>query len=158
MSKNFAQGIIFKKLKWWWIIFFLQNSSRFAEFHQKMLLLDFCVIITVNAVESLCVCVCVCVCVRAVTSVASSSVTLWAVVFQSSLSTGFSRQEYWSGLPSSLLQGIFPIQGSNPHLLHLLRLLSLLHCRQILYRWATGVTCANCNVNCFTSSHRYLST
>ena len=32
---------------------------------------------------------------------------------------GFSRQEYWSGLPF-LLQGIFPIQGSSLHLLHLL--------------------------------------
>ena len=30
-----------------------------------------------------------------------------------------------------LLQGIFPTQGSNPHLLH------LLHCRWILYHWAT---------------------
>ena len=28
-----------------------------------------------------------------------------------------------------LLQGILPTQGSNPH---------LLHCRQILYRWAIG--------------------
>ena len=35
------------------------------------------------------------------------------------LSMGFPRQEYWSGLPF-LLQGIFPIQGSNLHLLHLL--------------------------------------
>ena len=32
-------------------------------------------------------------------------------------SVGFSRQEYWSGLPAPL-QGIIPIQGSNPHLLH----------------------------------------
>ena len=30
---------------------------------------------------------------------------------------GFPRQEYWSGL-HSLLQGIFPTQGSNVHLLH----------------------------------------
>ena len=29
-------------------------------------------------------------------------------------------------------QGVFPIQGSNPCLLH------LLHCRQMLYEWATG--------------------
>ena len=36
---------------------------------------------------------------------------------QSSLQ-GFSRQEYWSGL--SCPQGIFPTQGSNPYLLHLL--------------------------------------
>ena len=33
---------------------------------------------------------------------------------------GFSRQEYWSGLPFPP-QGIFPAQGSNPHLLCLLR-------------------------------------
>ena len=32
---------------------------------------------------------------------------------------GFSRQEYWSGLPY-LLQGIFPTQGLNPRLLCLL--------------------------------------
>ena len=30
---------------------------------------------------------------------------------------GVSRQEYWSGLPF-ILQGIFPTQGSNAHLLH----------------------------------------
>ena len=36
---------------------------------------------------------------------------------------GFSRQEYWSGLPF-LLHGIFPTQKSN---------LGLLHCRQIIY-------------------------
>ena len=35
---------------------------------------------------------------------------------------GFSREEYWSELPS-LLQGIFPTQGLN---------LGLLHCRHIL--------------------------
>ena len=37
---------------------------------------------------------------------------------------GFSRQEYWSGVPC-LLQGIFPTQGSNP---------GFPHCRQTLYR------------------------
>ena len=36
---------------------------------------------------------------------------------------GFSRQQYWSGLPF-LLQGIFPIQRSD---------VDLLHCRQFLY-------------------------
>ena len=46
-------------------------------------------------------------------------VTLWSIAFQASLSMGFSRQEHWSGC-HALLQGIFPIQGSNPHLLHLL--------------------------------------
>ena len=40
----------------------------------------------------------------------------------SPLSLGVSRQEYWGGLPFPTL-GIFLIQGSNPHLLH------LLHCQ-----------------------------
>ena len=43
--------------------------------------------------------------------------TPWTVAHQAPLSMGFSRQEYWSGLPF-LLQGIFPTQGSNPGLPH----------------------------------------
>ena len=35
------------------------------------------------------------------------SVTLWTVAHQAPLSVGFSRQEYWSGLP-------FPIPGDLP--------------------------------------------
>ena len=58
-------------------------------------------------------------------------VTLWTVAYQAPLSTGFSRQEYWNGLsclpPEDLLT-----QGSNPCIL------SLLHCRHILYPWTTG--------------------
>ena len=46
-------------------------------------------------------------------------VTPWTVAYQAPLSMGFSRQEYWSGLPF-LLQGIFLTQGSNLNLLHLL--------------------------------------
>ena len=42
-------------------------------------------------------------------------VTPWTVAYQDPQSMGFSRQEYWSGLPF-LLQGIFPTQGSNPGL------------------------------------------
>ena len=41
---------------------------------------------------------------------------------------GIPRQEYQTGL-SYLPPRIFPTQGSN---------LQLLHCKQILYRWATG--------------------
>ena len=52
---------------------------------------------------------------------------LWTAARQAPLSMGFSRQEYWSGLPCPI-QGIFLTQGSN---------LGLLHCRQILNRWAT---------------------
>ena len=39
--------------------------------------------------------------------------TLWTVAYQAPLSLGFSRQEYWSGLPA-LLQAIFLTQGLNP--------------------------------------------
>ena len=34
------------------------------------------------------------------------TVTLWTVAFQSPLSTGFSRQEYWSGLLGPPLGGL----------------------------------------------------
>ena len=57
----------------------------------------------------------------------------------SSLSMGFSRQEYWGEL-CVLLQEIFLTQGSNP---------GLLHCRQVLYHlsckeapWALRAGCA----------------
>ena len=45
--------------------------------------------------------------------------TPWTVACQTTLSVGFPRQEYWSGLLCPPL-GIFPTQGSNPRLLHLL--------------------------------------
>ena len=47
----------------------------------------------------------------------------WTVAHQAPLSMGFSRQEYWSGLPCPP-PGIFPTQGSNP---------GLPHCKQILH-------------------------
>ena len=49
---------------------------------------------------------------------------------QAPLPLGFSRQEYWSGLPSPP-PGDLRTQGSNPGLLQ------LLHCRWIIYHWAT---------------------
>ena len=60
--------------------------------------------------------------------------TPWTATYQAPPSMGFSRQEYWSGVPLpsptgvgsfSLLQGIFPTQGSNP---------DFPHCRRILYQ------------------------
>ena len=51
-----------------------------------------------------------------------SFVTRWTVAFQTLLSIGFPRQEYWSRLPFTS-PGVFLTQGSN---------LGLLHCRQIL--------------------------
>ena len=61
--------------------------------------------------------------------------TPWTAAYQAPPSMGFSRQDYWSGVPlpspkntgvgsHSLLQEIFPTQGSNP---------GFLHCRKILY-------------------------
>ena len=46
--------------------------------------------------------------------------TLWAVICQFPLSTGFSRQEYWSGLPFPTFQKIFLSLRLNPHLFRLL--------------------------------------
>ena len=57
--------------------------------------------------------------------VAQSCLTLcnpWTVAHQAPPSMGFSRQEYWSGLPFPSL-GIFLTQGSNP---------GFSHCRQTL--------------------------
>ena len=53
-------------------------------------------------------------------------VTSWTVAHQAPLTMGFSRQEYWSGLPCPP-PGIFLTWGLNP------LLLLLLHCRWILY-------------------------
>ena len=63
--------------------------------------------------KTLCVCVCVCVCVRVRARVRTLSPvrlfpTPWTIACQAPLSMGFSRQEYWSGLP-------FPTSGDLPH-------------------------------------------
>ena len=50
--------------------------------------------------------------------------TPWSVALQAPLSMGFSRQEYWSGLPCPP-PGDLPDQWSDPGLLK--------NCRQILY-------------------------
>ena len=52
------------------------------------------------------------------------SATPWTVAHQAPLSMGFSRQEYWSGLPFPS-PGIFPTQRSNP---------GLPHCKETLYQ------------------------
>ena len=84
-----------------------------------------------------CVCVCVCVCVCCATlscfSCVGLFVTLWTVAYQAPLSMGFSRQEYWSGLPRPP-PGDLSIPGIESCLLH------LLHCRWILYHSASQET------------------
>ena len=42
--------------------------------------------------------------------------TLWTVARQAPLSLGFSRQEYWSGVPFLSLGDLPATQGLNPHL------------------------------------------
>ena len=45
-------------------------------------------------------CICDCVCMLSDFSCVQLCVTLWTIAHQVPLSTGFSRQENWSGLPS----------------------------------------------------------
>ena len=77
-----------------------------------------------------------CMKVKSESEVAQSCPTLsdpWTAAYQAPPPMGFSRQEYWSGVPlpsptgvvsHSLFQEIFLTQSSNP---------GLLHCGQILY-------------------------
>ena len=99
-----------------------------------------------NSGVCVCVCVCMCVCKVIQEEVISACLlngmqyfnlqwkcqllscvwlfeSLWTAAHQAPLSMGFSRQEYWSGLP-------FPIPGDlpNPEVEP-----DLLHCRQIFY-------------------------
>ena len=53
-------------------------------------------------------------------SVVSDSATPWTVALQAPLSMGFSRQEYWSGLPCPLPGDLPDPEGWNRHLLCLL--------------------------------------
>ena len=46
-------------------------------------------------------CQLMCVCVKSLQSCLTLFVTLWIVARQDPLSAGFSRQEYWNGLPCS---------------------------------------------------------
>ena len=71
-------------------------------------------------------------CVCAVCSV-QLSVTLWTVARQGPLFMGFPSKNTGVGY-YFLLQGIFPTQGSNPHVLQ------LLHCRRILYCWTNNIS------------------
>ena len=60
-----------------------------------------------------CVCVCVCVCVLSHFSLVRLFATAWTVALQAPLSMGFSRQEYWNGLPFLPL-GDLPDPGIEP--------------------------------------------
>ena len=66
--------------------------------------------------NSLCVCACVCVCVCVHTQSLSHVRHLcnpWTVGCQAPVSTGFSRQEYWSALPLPIPKDL-PNPGIEP--------------------------------------------
>ena len=63
----------------------------------------------------------ICMCMLSHFSHVPLFVTLWAVAFQAPLSTGFSRQEYWSALPCPPPEdlpdpGIKPVSLASPAL------------------------------------------
>ena len=62
-------------------------------------------------------------CVFSLFSHVQISAILWTIAHQAPLSMGFSRQEYWGGLPFPP-PGDLPDSGSNP---------GFPHCRHILY-------------------------
>ena len=64
----------------------------------------------------------VCACAQSLSCVQLFT-TPWAVAYQAPLSVGFSRQEYWTGLPFSYSRGSSWPKGLNPHLVR------LLHCQ-----------------------------
>ena len=86
-------------------------------------------------------------------------VTSWTAVHQAPLSMGFSRREYWSGLPCPH-PGIFQTQGLNPgfmncrqilyHLSHQGSLFTLIYLQQIkiqMYKVVDGSMAYNCKIS-----------
>ena len=65
-----------------------------------------------DKVKLICVCVCVCVCAKS-HQLCLTLCDLWTVARQAPLSMGFSRQEYWSGLPCPP-PGDLPDPGIEP--------------------------------------------
>ena len=84
-------------------------------FYRKTVFLCYYIL---GIVELICVYVCVCVCVLSHVCLFAAP---WAVAHQALLSTGFPRQEYWSGLPfhtpeDLLNSGIEPTSLMSPAL------------------------------------------
>ena len=73
-----------------------------------------------------CVCVCVCVCVLSLSCIWVFAIS-WTVACRAPLSMGFSKQEYWSGLPFPS-PGNLPKPGIEP---------DLPDCRWFFTVWAT---------------------
>ena len=80
---------------------------------------SFCTSAIIRLCVCVCVCLCVCVCVR-VLSLVSFFLTSWTVATRLLCPWNFPGRNTGVGC-HFLLQGIFPTQELNPHLLHLLR-------------------------------------
>ena len=85
------------------------------------------------------------VCVHVVSRVRLFA-TPWTVAYQAPLSMGFSRQEYWTGLPFPS-PGDVPDPGIKPESLHLLywqvNSLPLHHLRSFIHQYSTGLNCVS---------------
>ena len=106
-----------------------QQKSALAEWESDI---EFCTSDSFPSTTSTCLLsyqeTCVCMCTHTQShSCFLLFVTLWAVAPPASSVRGFPRKNI-GVCCHFLLQGIFLTQGSN---------LGLLHCRQILYLWAT---------------------
>ena len=76
--------------------------------------------------------------------------TLWTVAYQGPLSMGFSRQEYWHGLPCPL-PGVLPDPGIKPTSLSI-------SCigRQILYHQGSPINNHQMNGHFLLSNQKYI--
>ena len=95
----------------------LSNHKRSEERNRELLLVQLSSFLFLIRGETL---FCVCPLLPLLLSLFSRvrlCETLWTAAHQAPLSIGFSRQEYWSGLPCPP-PGDLPNQGSNPGLLH----------------------------------------
>ena len=112
---------------------FKSLTEKFKQINSPSFIETDTVTFTDTPVLSMCRCACY------IISIMSDSVTLWTITLQASLSMGFSRQEFWSGLP-------FPPPGDllDPEKLNL-HLLWPLQCRQILYHWTTEEAQSQCS-------------
>ena len=91
--------------------------------------MSMCVCVCVCIHIYICMCFCVYICMLSCFSHVRLFATPWTVATRLLCPWDSPVKNTGIGCPA-LLQGIFPTQGSNPHLPW------LLHCRQILYRWA----------------------
>ena len=128
---NFSLSFFFSVT---WKIFFLVLLTL-SSFQYRYLRALVSVCVCACMCVCMCTCVCMCACMRACPCVrvhvhacvcccfshVQLSITPWTVAHQPPLSMGFSRQEYWCGLPCPPLgdlldPGIEPVSPATPAL------------------------------------------